>query len=126
MILESVAEHLALSGVGEVGKSVFVHFMPHSVKSGIILVSSDSGFSVDPELKNYYRDIFKFVVRAESISEGNNIMRAVLPVMDVEGVTINELTFNFIRPLTLPLPYPRDDSGGYEISCVMEFSCYYQ
>ncbi len=125
MILEHLATYLARNKVGRIGKEIFVHTMPAYVEEGILLLPPDSGFVIDLEMKDRFRDVFKLVVRSGSITKGNQIMqREVLPVIELQNETVDGHHFNFVRPLTLPLPYIRDESGGYEISVVLEFCCY--
>lgn len=125
MILEAMATYIVRNGIGEAGKDVFVHNMPAICAEGILFLPPDSGFIKDLELEDYYRDICKIVVRCNSITRGNRLMREILSVLEFKYQTIGDVHFNFVRSLTLPLPYIRDESGGYEVSVVLEFSCYF-
>ena len=124
LILEAMATYLVRNGIGDIGRDVFVHTMPAHCLEGVLFLPPDSGFIKDLELVDYYRDICKLVIRCNSITKGTRLMREILTILEFNSQTVGDVHFNFVRSLTLPLPYIRDESGGYEVSVVLEFSCY--
>ncbi|ECV2402436.1 hypothetical protein DTI17_24220, partial [Salmonella enterica subsp. enterica serovar Eko] len=78
MFIEAFASLIQKAKIGIVGTDIFCHYMPSSVKSGVLLINPNTGISIDHELKGFYHDAFTIIVRSSTItktvSKANKIM----------------------------------------------------
>lgn len=122
MFVEAFAKVLHDKKLGSIGKDIFVHHMPGSAKSGILLVNPNDGIRIDRELHGFYQDVFTLIVREPTLSavstRANKVM-AELPVIDIE---VQGVRFRYIKPLALPIIYPEDDGSLFEAGIPLEFA----
>ncbi|AKL03831.1 hypothetical protein ACQFG6_004863 [Klebsiella michiganensis] len=124
MFVEGLAMHLAKMGIGKAGSNVFADAMPQDVKSAVMVTSPTSGISVDHELRDFYMDSMLIVVRDVSLSTAQKKMRAISDLLPAEDITSNGVFFKMVRPMTLPVVYPRNDGAMFEIGLPVEFAGY--
>ena len=126
MFVEALAMYLVQMGIGKVGTTIFADSMPQDVKSATMVTSPTSGISVDDELRGFYMDSMLIVVRDVSLSAAQKKMRAISDLFPVEDVSSESVYFRILRPMTLPIVYPRDDGALFEMGLAIEFAGYMQ
>lgn len=124
MFVEGLAMYLAKMGIGKAGSSIFADAMPQDVKSAVMVTSPTSGIEVDDELRGFYMDSMLIVVRDTSLSAAQRKMQSINALLPVESVTSNGVFFKMLRPMTLPVVYPRNDGALFEIGLPVEFAGY--
>ncbi|WP_256682402.1 minor capsid protein [Klebsiella grimontii] len=124
MFVEGLALYLAGKGVGKVGSTIFADAMPQDAKSAVMVTSPTSGIEVDHELSGFYMDSMLIVVRDASLSAAQRKMQAVSALLPVEDVESGGAFFKMLRPMTLPVVYPRNDGAMFEIGLPVEFAGY--
>jgi hypothetical protein len=127
LAMEQLALMLEQAGLGRRGETIFVHFMPAEVGSGIVLLDSLSGREIDyaglPELRRFE---FQAIIRdpkplsarlkAQSVIDAITMLPAwrEIPAINRDIPAARVL---YIRPRHAPIIYPRADAGdGYEAS----------
>lgn len=124
MFVEALALYLVKMGIGTTGKTVFADSMPADVKSATMVTSPTSGIAVDSELQGFYLDSMLIVVRDVSLSAAQKRMKTISDLFPLTDVTTSDVVFKMIRPLTLPIVYPRDDGALFEVGLAVEFAGY--
>lgn len=122
MNLEPIAEYLELQGAGTRGTNIFVYSMPDEIISGVLLVETLLGTTIDHELPNYRRADFQVIVRHSDFAAGKALAEQVSNLLTLENksATINGMNVKFIRPKHEPVPFPRLEGGGLEFSVNFE------
>lgn len=98
--------------------------MPQNVKSAVMVTSATSGISVDAELRGFYFDSMLIVVRDISLASAQKKMQVINDLFPVDNVTSKSVFFRMLRPMTLPIVYPRNDGALFEIGLPVEFAGY--
>lgn len=124
MFVEGLALYLAKMGVGKVGSTIFADAMPQDVKSAVMVTSPTSGIEVDHELTGFYMDSVLIVVRDISLSAAQKKMQSVSAHLPTEEISSGSVFFKMLRPMTLPVVYPRNDGAMFEIGLPVEFAGY--
>lgn len=124
MFVEGLALYLAKMGVGKVGSTIFADAMPQDAKSAVMVTSPTSGIEVDHELSGFYMDSMLIVVRDASLSAAQRKMQVVSALLPAEGVSSGGVFFKMLRPMTLPVVYPRNDGAMFESGLPVEFAGY--
>ncbi|WP_228710079.1 minor capsid protein [Klebsiella aerogenes] len=124
MFVEGLAMYLAGKGVGKAGSDIFIDAMPQGVKSAVMVTSATSGISVDDELRGFYFDSMLIVVRDVSLAAAQKKMKAISDILPVDNITSKDVFFRMLRPMTLPIVYPRNDGALFEIGLPVEFAGY--
>lgn len=123
MIVETVRKYLVDRGLS-LEKDIFVHTLPINVEFGILLLYTMDGIRVNHEINDYYQDSFALVVRGRYFDKVKSKMELIIPEITVVNEDFGDIHFNFLKPATLPIYYPKDSSSNYEANVVMDFSCY--
>lgn len=124
MFVEGLALYLAKMGIGKVGSTIFADAMPQDAKSAVMVTSPTSGIEVDHELAGFYMDSVLIVVRDISLSAAQRKMQVINDLFPVDNVTSKSVFFRMLRPMTLPIVYPRNDGALFEIGLPVEFAGY--
>lgn len=124
MFVEGLAMYLVGKGVGKAGSDIFIDAMPQSVKSAVMVTSATSGIQVDDELRGFYFDSMLIVVRDVSLATAQKRMKAISDFLPVDNITSKGVFFRMLRPMTLPIVYPRNDGALFEIGLPVEFAGY--
>ncbi|HDC4343477.1 TPA: hypothetical protein O8L42_004460 [Klebsiella quasipneumoniae] len=124
MFVEGLAMYLAGKGVGKAGSDIFIDAMPQNVKSAVMVTSATSGIAVDDELRGFYLDSMLIVVRDISLASAQKKMQVINDLFPVDNVTSKSVFFRMLRPMTLPIVYPRNDGALFEIGLPVEFAGY--
>ncbi|HBL6736633.1 TPA: hypothetical protein LSH72_004023 [Klebsiella oxytoca] len=124
MFVEGLAMYLAEKGVGKAGSDIFIDAMPQSVKAAVMVTSATSGIAVDDELRGFYFDSMLIVVRDISLAAAQKKMKTISDFLPVDNITSKDVFFRMLRPMTLPIVYPRNDGALFEIGLPVEFAGY--
>ncbi|HGL3854464.1 TPA: minor capsid protein [Klebsiella aerogenes] len=124
MFVEGLAMYLVKMGIGKAGSDIFVDAMPQSVKNAIMVTSSTSGIAVDDELRGFFLDSMLVVVRDVSLPAAQKKMKTISDLLPADNITSNDVFFRMLRPMTLPIVYPRNDGALFEIGLPVEFAGY--
>lgn len=117
MDLIPVANRLEFASLGEMGKTIFVHFMPIDVTEGILLRNPFSGTQIDYELPGYFKTQFTVIVRVPSskIENGIALMNDVMAALTFYDEQVEGMTVKYFRPCHKPLTYQVSDGGYVEM-----------
>lgn len=124
MFVEGLALYLAKMGIGKVGSTIFADAMPQDAKSAVMVTSPTSGIEVDQELAGFYMDSILIVVRDISLSAAQRKMQSVSLLLPTREIASGSVFFRMLRPMTLPVVYPRNDGAMFEIGLPVEFAGY--
>ncbi|HDK6816048.1 TPA: hypothetical protein MXD02_004609 [Klebsiella pneumoniae] len=124
MFVEGLALYLAKMGVGKVGSTIFADAMPQDAKSAVMVTSPTSGIEVDHELAGFYMDSVLIVVRDISLSAAQRKMQIINAHLPAKEISSGSVFFKMLRPMTLPVVYPRNDGAMFEIGLPVEFAGY--
>jgi hypothetical protein len=124
MFVEGLAMYLAGKRVGKAGSDIFIDAMPQSVKTAVMVTSGTSGISVDDELRGFFMDSMLVVVRDVSLSAAQKKMKVINDLLPADNITSNGVFFRMLRPMTLPIVYPRNDGALFEVGLPVEFAGY--
>jgi hypothetical protein len=130
-ILAIIAKIISDAGLGIEGETLFTHHMVSEVKKGVLIKPPFEGVDVDDYLPGYYVHGFQLIVRAQTYEEGEPYADQLIEAVRIRQETdfVNPGTSDFIaqikylRPLKLPIAYPRSDSGDLEWSINFQI-CY--
>jgi len=132
LAMEQVAKMLADASLGTLGTTIFVHGMPPTIKTGLVVLSALSGNDIDyaglPDLR---REGFQVIARdtgapaamALAVQASNALTLPAswrqLPAFD----SIPAAWVLYIRPRHSPFVFPRSDVGDvYEASVNFDFA----
>jgi hypothetical protein len=119
---EEVARHLKAQNVAPVGLNVYYSTIPPRVTSGAMVVPPIEGTPIDHELPGYHRTKMQIIARAKTAAEAEEIAQALSDAIDVEGLQLTGVYFNYIRPYHMPVSYPRSDADLFEASVRFDVS----
>lgn len=120
MNLLSVAEYLALEGLGQRGVDLFVDFMPGKVERGILLLGTITGTPIDQELPNYRRAKFRVVVREANYVTGKELAERVSEILTLKNVSLSNMDVKQMYPLHDPVSFPVSKADHLEYSVNFE------
>lgn len=124
MIVEAFVSCLDGRGLGTPGKDIFAHAMPQDAKSAIMIAAPTSGIAVDAELTDFFLDSMVVVIRETSLEAAQRKAKKIMDVMPIMHEEHAGVSFRFIRPMTLPIPYPRNSAALYEVGIPVEFAAH--
>lgn len=115
MDLVPIANKLQSEGLGIQGKTLFINFMPMEAKTAIMLRTPLAGTIIDYELPGYFKTSFIVVSRAPEYVAALNLMKSAMRVLTLDNVDLEQINVKFMRPATLPVPFPVSDGNFYEV-----------
>ncbi|ELD1608237.1 hypothetical protein HVX40_24280 (plasmid) [Escherichia coli] len=124
MFIEAFASLMQKRGLGKVGTDIFCNYMPANVKAGVLLINPNTGIQIDHELEGFYYDAFTVIVRNSTITktlEKTNRIMGMFPIIDTESEGV---FFRLIRPMSMPVTYPKDEGSLIESGIPIEFAGY--
>ena len=108
MFIEAFASLMQKAKIGTVGTDIFCHYMPANVKSGVLLVTPNTGITIDHELKGFYHDSFT----------------VIMDMFPVEETVSEGVYFRLVRPMSMPITYPKNEGSLIEAGIPIEFAGY--
>lgn len=124
MRLDILARLLESKNVGIEGTSIFVFQMPADCPQGVLLKLPLSGIPVDHYLPGFYDSRMQMIVRAQSQSAGDTLVRQAVAAL-VHDITTDyydqpgsvfAMRINHLLQDNLPIRFPRSDGNGIEWS----------
>lgn len=116
MTIEPIVKYLENLGFGEVGVSIFAHYMPSDVDVGILVIQSGLRTEIDPYIKGQRHGKFQVVVRHNGYSECTDVAHEVVERLQVSRMDVEGVFFHQIRATHEPLPFPPSDGNKVESS----------
>jgi hypothetical protein len=134
LAMEQVAVMLQAASLGTIGTTIFVHRMPATLVSGLVVLSALGGVDIDydglPELR---RENFQVIARHSTPNGAQALARRVSTALTLlaawrtvpaYGTAIPAARVLYIRPRHSPIVFPRSDAGDlYEASVNFDFAC---
>lgn len=120
MNLQPILEHLQAQGLGEIGKTLFRHKMPHEVPAGLLL-ASQTPIQIHPYLEAVRKGSFQVIARGATEDEVEQRLNQVSEILSVQGLVLGGMRFFYIRPEHEPLIFPRSESDFVEASVDFAF-----
>jgi hypothetical protein len=117
MRVEGLKNYIEGKGVGVSGVSLFVNFIPDTVKEGIMLSSGLIRDVINYELPGYHRASFQLIARSQQYQTGYDLIAAAAKALtfgstrDIEGII-----YNFVRPQHEAVNYPISSGNLIEFS----------
>lgn len=124
MFIEAFASLMEKAKLGKVGSDIFCHYMPANVKSGVLLINPNTGISIDHELQGFYHDSFTVIVRNATITKAVAKANKIMDMFPIEETESGGVYFRLIRPLAMPITYPKNDGALIEAGIPIEFAGY--
>lgn len=105
MRLDAVAQHLEEEGVGIVGKTIFINFIPADLE-GILLRDNFGGMRYDHELPGYFKGSFMLISRARGYEKSKALSDAAIEALKAAtNKEVDTVTFRYMRPRSKPFAY---------------------
>jgi hypothetical protein len=127
MNINCLYNRLIAANLGVEGESLFLHTMPADCRQGILLKMPLTGVVIDYELPGFFCTKVQAIVRAQSQVAGETLAKQVSAALEIRLRSTlagpPDMLVNWLRPLTLPIVYPRSDGNGLEWSINFEI-CY--
>lgn len=96
--------------------TITINSMPSDVQEGAVLLTGYRGMSVDPELPGFHRGPMQLIVRSRLSKRAEEIALTLSDVLTINEQVIADNTFHYVRPLHLPVPFPKSNGDYYEAS----------
>lgn len=119
-LVVALAELIETASLGRAGRDLFVHFMPHTIKKGILLIDGVSGSKRDPYIPGYRRGKFQAIVRTTTRLEGENLAFQLADLLTLDNTRLTGVHVKRIAPIHDPLVYPYSDGSALEFSTNFE------
>lgn len=100
----------------QISVDLFVFHMPETVKSGVLLALDTAGARSDDTIPGLYHNRFQTIIREVNYAEGYAMAKNISNVLDVRGLTLGSIRYDFIKPNHNPIPYRRGQSDLLEFS----------
>lgn len=127
MNLNLFAHILQDADAGEIGKSIFVHFMPATVRTGLLVKAPVEGSAFNAELPGYVCGKFQVISRAPTYADAEILIKKAVDALHTQQIRAFDppehgfRQINLIVPTHYPWTYPRSDSSDIESS--VNFDC---
>ena len=121
MKLLPLLTHLADEDVGVIAQDLFIDMLPAEADEAVLLRNPLQGTFINHELPGYYQAEFDVIVRvpAAKYDAGEAKIEAVVAVLTVANLQLDDMWFNYARPETLPVSYPLSKGNLIEFSVRM-------
>jgi hypothetical protein len=110
------ADRLEQAGLGTSGVDLFVGTMPSDVARGIMLIDPLTGHEIDDGMAGFFNTQFQAIVRDPVLERAYETGLAISQALTLNNVEGDGITISWLRPMTLPVNYPRGDAGDIETS----------
>ncbi|WBM72997.1 minor capsid protein (plasmid) [Buttiauxella sp. WJP83] len=124
MFIEAFASLMQKAKIGTVATDIFCHHMPANVKSGVLLINPNTGISIDHELHGFFHDSFTIIVRNATITKAMEKANKIMAMFPIEETESDGVYFRLVRPMTMPIAYPKNDGSLIEAGIPIEFAGY--
>lgn len=114
MILRELAEILHDNNLGTLGVNMFIHNMPQTASTGILLLERMSGDLIDREIKGMRNGGFQVVVRVPNYND--TLINSIIPLLTITGKVVKGIDVKYILPRADPVVYPATDGNNIEYS----------
>jgi hypothetical protein len=125
MQLEPFANLIVQAGLGVMGQSLFLHYMPPSIDSAIVILPSLAGSAISYEMPGWRKDAgFQVIVRDPLVAKGEPLARQIMAALTITKQTLlpsygpgmPALLLAYCRPMQDPIVFARQKSGSWEVS----------
>lgn len=124
MFIEAIAGLMQKAKIGTVGTNIFCHYMPADVKSGVLLVNPNTGVKIDHELQGFYHDSCTIIVRNSTITKAVEKANQIMAIFPIEEAESGGVYFRLVRPMAMPIIYPKNEGALIESGIPIEFVGY--
>jgi hypothetical protein len=121
MNLLDIVSYMQGKGHGTPGQTLFAYSMPESIDKGI-LVTSQVPIRRNRYVSDLRRGEFQVIARGNQHEDLIATLNSVSDTLNVQGITMGEMYFRYILPITDPLVFPRAESRLLEASVNFEFA----
>lgn len=116
MRLEAIAQWLQTRGVGVVGQTIFINFIPDNI-AGILLRQDLAGTPRNQELPGYVRSPFWLIARAPSYGQAKTLCDAAKAAFElIASQTVDGVNFRYCKPARYPIPYAPSPGQNVELA----------
>lgn len=116
MWLDEIAIYLRSLHISGIDQAVFVHAMPAEVKPAVMVAVGYQGMPVDPEIPGFFKGRIQAVSRGLKSINAEEYAQAVSNALTINETTVGSIFVKYIRPVHLPVPFPRSGGDYYEAS----------
>lgn len=111
-----IAGLIEAAGLGEAGVDLYVGTTPADVVKGLMLVDPLTGHELDEGMRGFVSGEFQMIVRDPDPEDGWARALAISRAISLNNVGDQTVAITWIRPVTLPITYPRGDADTVETS----------
>lgn len=104
------------AGLAIPGVDLYVGTLPHDVKRGIMLLDPLTGHEIDDGMRGFFNTQFQAIIRDPVLERAYETGLTVSQILTLNNVEGEGITISWLRPMTLPVSYPRGDAGDIETS----------
>ena len=108
MFIEAFASLMQKAKIGTLGTDIFCHYM----------------IAIDHELKGFYHDSFTVIVRNATITKAVAKANKIMDMFPVEETVSDGVYFRLVRPMSMPITYPKNEGSLIEAGIPIEFAGY--
>jgi len=116
MKFEPLADYLDGQGIVTKGQTLFIHYMPQTIKIGALMLGKLTGTPIDPELPGYYKTGFRIIVRHQDIVDGLAMANQIKDALNMRNVELPGMSIRYIVPKHEPVLFPISEGDHLEIS----------
>ena len=98
MNLLQLADELETAGVGIKGETIFIHNMPSTCKTGVMLRGKFTGTKIDHELPGFYKTDVSLIVRTGNYATGEALMNEAVAALTLAEKDLSEYYIRYCRP----------------------------
>lgn len=116
MRLQAIAQWLQARGVGTVGQTIFINFIPDDIE-GILLRPELGGTPKDLELPGYVNKTFWLIARAKTHGQADALCAAAQAALKlINNQTVDGVQFRWCKPAAYPFPYAPSPAQNVELA----------
>ena len=112
--LIELARVIAEAGEATEGKDIFVNTMPAEVSRGVMLRPPLTGIEIDEGMRGHYSAEFLVIVRDPDAMTGYERAERISKILKARNLTKPGVHYTWLRPMELPVSYPRGDGDEIE------------
>ncbi|WP_038345714.1 minor capsid protein [Acinetobacter sp. A47] len=114
--LISIYKYINDIGLASQEENLFIHLMPNSISSGVLLSNPSEGMKINYEIKGYYNTEFRVVVRAEAYAAGNLLMQQISSSLTTSERRLEDIVIKQCYPYSESVSQSTIDSSLFEIT----------
>lgn len=121
-----LAQRLEDQGVGIQGKSIFAYMMPTEAVNAVMVRNELGGTPINYYLPGYYKTRIQLIARGPDYPSAEALMTAALDALTLPaGTVLDNMTFNYCRPWTMPAAFPISAGSLIEFNVYLDV-CFVQ